>query len=251
VSSRILTRIAGFTLVVTALQAVAYSVLWELAGPVSLIIPSILVVTFPFAMIAAVDAIRRDHALPPHIERATALKLAVASLVFMVIFGGFVVPASNHAFRAAGLLESLRAQGPEQAARAAGLESRRYAPPRGLRERNTYELLTNHGFDDGTRYLPESVNRELHNRASLAMLPVLLLWLRWRLLDLPRRRWSPLPPTVIAILAFIGFAVLRQGDAFIEGGLGLSPGSGAWSPLLTMTLVICLDSWRRTWRMTA
>jgi hypothetical protein len=248
VANRIVTRIAWFTLVPTVLLTLPY--VWEMesVGPGLLfLIPSALALVFPFAMVAAVDAIRCDHALPPHVERATAVKLAVASLVFMFVFGGFVLPASNQAFRVTTFTQSLRAQGMDEA-RIARINPGRDTPRRGLRELSTYELLTNHGFNDGTRYLPDTINRELSNRASLAVLPTFLLWLRWRLLDLPRRRWSPLPPTVVAVTAFVAFGVLRQSDVIVEGGLGLSPGSGAWSPLVVIGLALFADSLRRTKR---
>ncbi len=73
------------------------------------------------------------------------------------------------------------------------------APARGVRELTTTELLS----DPSRAHASETTNaggraamirRELNNRAALALLPVLLLWLRWGMLDRPRRRWySPLP----------------------------------------------------------
>ena len=117
VSNRIVTRVARFTLVVTALLTLPYLSEMGVGTSLLFLIPSGLVLAFPFAMVAAVDAIRRDHDLPAHIARATVLKLAIVSVLLMIIFGGFVVPASNQSFRIASYRQSLRAQG--QAERAA------------------------------------------------------------------------------------------------------------------------------------
>lgn len=248
VSNRIVTRIARFALIVAVLQTLPYAWESELSlAMLLLLIPSGLALAFPFAMVGAVDAIRCDHALPPHRERAAVIKVAIGAVIFMVVFGGFVVPAANQAFRAATYERSLRAQGMDDA-RIDRIKSSPYAPARGLRELSTYELLTDHGFTDGTRYLSAYVGRELNNRASLALVPVSLLWLRWRLLDVPRRRGARLPATVVAIAASVGYGLLRSVDGLIEGGLNLSQGTGAWSPLVVISLALFLDSWRRTRR---
>ncbi|MFM8534382.1 MAG: hypothetical protein ACKOEC_12490 [Acidimicrobiia bacterium] len=246
VSNRIVTRIARFTLIATVVQTLPFGKDFGFLEPSLLfLLPSSLVVMFPFAMIAAVDAIRCDHDLPAHTARAAMAKLAIASVVFMLVFSGVVTPAANQAFRAANHAQSLRARGLDES-RVSRIMSTGDAPRRGLRELSTFELLTDHGFADGTRYLPETINRELHNRASLTLLPLGLLWFRWRVLDLPRRRWTRLPPTVLAIGAFVGFSLMRWVADTVEGGLGLSRGAGAWSPLIVIGILLCVDSWRRT-----
>lgn len=248
VSNRIVTRIARFALVVAVLQTLPFAWESELSlAMLLLLIPSGIAFAFPFAMVGAVDAIRCDHALPPHRERAAVIKVAVGAVIFMVVFGGFVVPAANQAFRAATYERTLRARGMGDA-RIDRIQSSPYAPARGLRELSTYELLTDHGFTDGTRYLRSYVDRELNNRASLALVPVLLLWLRWRILDVPRKRWAPLPATVVAVAAIAGYGLLRSVDGYIEGGLNLSQGTGAWSPLAVIAIALFLDSRRRTRR---
>jgi hypothetical protein len=241
VANRIVTRIARFTLVGAALLMIPFAFemgsMWWRGLMMLFIVPSAITVAFPFAMITAVDAIRCDHALPPHVERSAVVKLALAAVLFMVAFGGVVTPAANQAWRVA-------------TAQAAGIP----APARGIRELTIYELLTDPSratADEGRtnsygRAL--AIRRELNNRASLAVLPVCLLWLRWRLLDLPRRRWSPLPPSVIAIAAVAGYIVLRWTERASEDVFGLSRGTGLWAPFAIFAALMWLDQWRRARR---
>lgn len=230
VANRIVTRIARFTLVMTALFTVPYlSQRGSIGMSLLFVIPSGLVLAFPFAMIAAVDAIRRDHVLPPQVERATAVKLAIAALLFMLTFHGFVVPAANQAYRTAGWSRT--------AAEFPGSDISMRGPRPGVRELNTYELLTDHGFADGTRFLPEQVNRELSTRASLALLSLVLLWLRWNMLARPNGRSARLPALVVAVAAFVVFGLAWQNTVF-----------GPWPSLTVASLLLCLDTWRRSRR---
>ncbi|MEY4093223.1 MAG: hypothetical protein RLZZ53_422 [Acidobacteriota bacterium] len=230
VSNRIVTRITRFALVVAVLQTVPFA--WQANLSIAallFLVPSGLAVAFPFAMIGAVDAIRRDHTLLPHIERSAVSKLAIAAVLFMVVLGSFVVPAANQVFRSDMYQRALRTQGTD-AARTAWIQASRYAPPRGVRELTSYELLTDHGFDDDRRYLQAHIWQELSNRASAVVLPVLLLWLRWRMLDRSPGRWLPLPAPVIAIAAFAGY-----GFAWNFGE--------AWSVHMVVAVLLSFDSW--------
>ena len=230
VSNRIVTRIARLAPVVAVLQTAPFAWQADLSiAALLFLVPSGLAVAFPFAMLGAVDAIRRDHALPPHVERTTVAKLAVIAVLFMLVFGGFVVPAANQAFRLDMYQRALRTQGSD-AARTAWIQASRYAPPRGVRELNSYQLLTDHGFDDGRTYLQAQVWRELSNRASFVVLPLLLLWLRWRMLDRSPGRWLPLPARVIAIAAFAGYGFFWNiGEA--------------WSAHMVVAVLLSFDSW--------
>ena len=118
----------------------------------------------------AVDAIRGHEALPPHVERAVVTKLAMIAVALMVFFHGWVVPAANQAWRTNMM--------------PAGMS----APARGVRELTTMELIN----DPSRAHARETTNagsraavirRELNNRANLALLPALLLWLRWGMLE--------------------------------------------------------------------
>jgi hypothetical protein len=240
VAHRIVTRIARFTLVATALLMMPFALegdsLWWRFLMLLVLVPSAITVAFPFAMITAVDAIRCDHALPPHVERSAVVKLALAAVLFMVAFGGVVVPAAHQAWRTA----TLQAGRPTSA--------------RGIRDLSTYELLTDPSRATAAEGRTNiygralAIRRELNNRASLALLPVCLLWLRWRLLDLPRHRWSPLPPSVIAIAAVAGYVVLRWTERAAEEVFSLSRGSGLWAPFVIFAALMWLDQWRRARR---
>jgi hypothetical protein len=72
---------------------------------------------------------------------------------------------------------------------------------------------------------------------------VLVLWLRWRALDLPRRRWSPLPASVATMATIGAFLLLRWSDRIVENTLSLRPGTGMWLPILVLTAVGLLEQW--------
>lgn len=57
--------------------------------------PAALSITFPFAMIIAVDAIRRHADLPSHLARAAALNLSVIAICLMQAAGGLAGPLAN------------------------------------------------------------------------------------------------------------------------------------------------------------
>lgn len=188
------------------------------------VVPQAITVVFPFSMIGAVDAIRRYDPLAPHVERALVVKLGVVAVLFMIVFGGFVVPAANQLYRK-GVTP-----GP--------------APARGVRELTTYQLIADPtlasaqesytgGADRATR-----IQQELNNRAALAVAPVFLLWLRWRWLASTRTRrwWWPLPSSLAAILSFVGFMTAFFSGWWLEHRFQLSPGIGYWVPIIAIAL---------------
>jgi hypothetical protein len=233
---RVVARMAAVMFLVAALLFVPYlrdfgSDRWG-GALFMLIIPSMITLGFPFGIIGAVDAIRRHEPLPKHVERAAAVKLGIAALAIMMVFGGWLVPASNQAWRVAV---------------AAG----RYAPAPGLRELSTYQLMVDPslkivpgpGVWQGPR--PLEIRRELNNRASLALLPLLLLWGRWRALDLPSGRWYSARSTALGtLLMFFSFMFVRFNARFIEEGWHLPVGCG---PLLTLAILASAGLIRIKW----
>lgn len=218
-------------------------------------IPQAMVLAFPFAMIAAVDAIRNSADVAPHVSRATVVKLAVLAVVFVSFNHGWVVPGANQAWR-------------EEVTTRAALRkdsfvppalANRYKPARGLREMTTYELVTASELPPGHQpgsYLspvtqvgslvfnPKAVRVEINNRATLALLPVFLLWRRWRALDLPTGRWwSPRHPIVATIAAIALFVSLRGVFNSVEHAWSLPAGSGAWVQLALLALIGMTRVW--------
>ena len=233
VTNRVATRIALFTLPATALLILPFVL--DPGGldvvRILLIAPHGMVLAFPFAMVAAVDAIRRHEPLPPHVERAVAVKLGILAVLLMVSFHGWVVPAANQAWR----VKTMRA----------GLS----APARGVRELTTMQLLT----DPSHWHAGERTNaggraavirRELNNRAHLAVLPVLLLWLRWGMLDRPRRRWySPLPSWLLTPIVFVAFFALNFMGVNFARSAAISAAMGVWLPTLVFIAVGLIARW--------
>jgi hypothetical protein len=242
---RLIARIALFVAIVSTLlvipiltdmpslsRAVLLSLLLSL-------IPSGAVLALPFSMMLAVDVIRRQPDLAPHVARATALRLAISAVIFMAIGHGFVVPAANQQFRLISSRELIAAQG--------AVSPRGYAGPMpGLRERSTIELLTDADRQEPARRGSRAgaIRSELTNRAVLALMPAIFIWLRWIAHDVrrPRRFW-PLPIAAMVIVSFIGFFASYWSGAFSERALNLRPGDGLWLPIVIATLIGVTQQW--------
>jgi hypothetical protein len=236
VTNRVAVRITSFVALISLPLFIPMLMRTPGSGAVMLLalVPSVIVTVFPFSMIGAVDAIRCHEPLPPHAERAVAAKLAIVALLFMIVFGGWVVPAGNQAWRAA-----TSAQQPAE---------------RHVRELTTYQLIANPtlaaahepytgGADRATR-----IRRELNSRAAVTLLPVLLIWLRWRALATGRRGWwSPLPaPLAAAVLLAVFFTTFFSGW-ILERELHASPGSGFWLPIVVLAIWGSTTPYLRRW----
>ena len=227
VTRRVIACIAWFVTVIAVVLAIPFisesRTLWQAVPQILLtLLPSGIVLAFPFSMLMAVDVIRRERGLAPNVARATALKLAFGAVGFMAIGHGFVVPAANQQFR-------LMITPPN------------VTPPiPGLRERSTLELLTDPSRQQpATPYTPAgSIRRELSNRAVLALMPAIFVWLRWIAHDVhrPRRFW-PLPIAAMLIVVIIGFFSSYWTGLLAESAWNLKPGTGYWFPIVIATLI--------------
>lgn len=184
------------------------------------LMPALFTTLLPFAMVAGVDAIRCHESWPDQLQRRAAFKLVAVVTLWIVIGGGWVVPKMNQRWQNA--VDSANAgQAVAPLIRVGGL--------------STYELLTvgDHASRSTFLIFPGERRRELENRVSFALLPVLLLWIRWRLLDVGSTGWFVPPPlSVIGAMATTGVIVLRA----LRGPLGsaASPRQyvGIWITLL-------------------
>lgn len=215
---RVLGRIIIFTAAVSALLTVPIWLqlrelpLAQQAAATFWLLPAGIVLAFPFAMLWIVDAIRRQTR-PTRIERINALRISIMAVLFMIVVGGWVVPAANQEFREIAAPEYAR------------------PPARGARELTTPQLIQAPWLAQAEgRERSQAIQRELHNRASFALLPIVLMWLRWRALIHPSPQWLPawLSATVTSGVYFF----LRENDTRIESLLGLEPGAAAWVPLV-------------------
>ena len=236
VRRRVVTRIALFVAVSSGVLMLGSLSSFSWDGPPRpffvLLLPATITVAFPFAMALAVDAIRQQNAMPLQVARAAALKLALLSIVFMIAFGGWVVPTANQMWREKSVKSGmLRSAYPHAVAN------------RGVRELTTAELMFEpspamaHEPFSGNADRETRAQRELNNRAVLTVLPLLLIWLRWRAGDLPRRRWiRPLPALVstgFSTAAFCGLYFLGWRTEF---EWKLSAGVGFWLPIALIAL---------------
>jgi hypothetical protein len=234
-TDQIARRVTRFTALATALLMIPVFIelttwwlkdaSWIRASLYLLAVPSAITMVFPFAMTGAVDAIRHHQPMPPHVERAVLLKLGAFFVLFMLIYSGWVVPAAGQAAR--------NAMNPE----------RMSAPLLRVEDLTTLALLFDPDratvFAQGTYSASRafSVQHELNKRIVLMALPLVLLWLRWRVFNLPRRRWlRPLPWMAAAPVAFAAFIALFFLGFLLEKQLRLPPGIGNWLPIAAFAL---------------
>jgi hypothetical protein len=218
ITRRVIARMIIFISVASVLMALPFLTELRRVPPgrlawlFALLLPSMIVLAFPFAMGFVVDGIRRG-ATPTPAERIMLLRTAAVGVAFMVLFGGWLVPAANQQFRTTVMSE------------------RWLTPTRGARELSTTQLLSNpeHALAEGPGFRA-AVARELHNRASLALLPLVLIWLRWRALGDPSPQWL-LPAWLSATVTIGGYFFMRENDLWLESLLDLGPGAAAWAPL--------------------
>jgi hypothetical protein len=182
-----------------------------------LLLPGVLVLTFPFAVMLGIDAIRRKDAGPNHVERRVALTVVLFATLWMVLAGGWLVPRSNYRWQDTA---------------------------RGLRELTTYELIVETPDTIPALHGTPRV-REINNRLSLAMLPLLLVWIRWRSLAAGPTPAMRLPASVIVLAMGWAFMMLRRFDRELEAAF-IAPGFGPWIALAVFVLAgLAEQHWRR------
>jgi hypothetical protein len=222
---RVVARLVIFLMIWSTILSVPF--LWELrrVAPGRLavllfwLLPAAIALVFPFAMGYIVDAIRRRRVSP--VERIAIVRTSIVAVAFMLLFVGWVVPATNQQFRLT-------------------VKADPWNPPaRGFRELTTYQLFSRTGpqaFADPNESRAASRLREQHQRVALLVLPIVLIWLRWRALDHPSPQWL-LPPGLAATVALVLYYNMRWHDQAIENLVGAEPGFGAWAPILVFVIV--------------
>jgi hypothetical protein len=244
VTNRIATRMVGVMAILTTLlmipPVVQLWLLWTagsswIRGAVFLFtLPPALALAFPLAVVGGVDAIRRHRSLPGHVARAAALKLGVLAAIFMLVYGGWVIPAASEASR-----HVMNPQGMT-------------APLRGMQELTTSELVLDPAratvFAPGTDLASRSASlqRELNKRAAMIALPIVLLWLRWRAYHRPRDRWfTPLPAWLAIPIAILALSAATTSGAWLEREWQLWAGTRSWIPIAMFAMWGMLSSYGR------
>ena len=242
-TNEIARRITTFTAVATAVLMIPVVIeltswwmrdaSWIRGALYLLALPSAITMAFPFAMTGAVDVIQRREMLP-HVGRAALLKLGGIALLFMLAYGGWVVPASGQAAR--------NAMNPD------GMG----APLLRVEDLTTSQLVFDPDratvFAQGTYSASRSasIRHELNKRIVLIALPLVLLWMRWRAFAAPRSRWiKPLPwmpATVITFAVFLGLFFL---GFRLEKEFQLAPGIGCWLPIAAFAFWVTVTRYCR------
>ena len=231
ISRRVAKRIAVFCLVVAGALSILMvrsrdpieqdAPLW--AAMLLMALPAALTMAFPFAMVMAVDAIRRDAAVPPHVERAAALKLGVIAVCFMLTVGGFVAPLASQEWSALSTPAGWNTPQPR------------------WQQLSTVALLTHP--ERATAIMPNQytrageIRRELINRSVLSVLPAMFVWLRWTALSQPRRRrFWPLPTALMTAVVVVAFFMTFYSGFILERKWAWQPGTGLFVPLIVFGL---------------
>jgi len=204
----------GFWLVTSALLTMPYV---QENMPLNhwwLMLPSSMTVMLPFAMMLAIDGMRRGGGEPTPAQRRGTFVLVVVAVCGVAIGQGWITPAANQTYRN------------ETMSRINGRPSIAW---KGVRERTTLDLIAGEGSTIPT----PARTRELASRATLALLPAVLAWLRWRSLDRARNRsWPVVKSCLLASAAFAAFFTVLPISIALERTL-LAPGLG---PLLALGL---------------
>ena len=201
-------------------------------GVVLVAMPAALAIAFPFSMISAVDPIRHGAHIPPHVERAAALKLGLIAVLFMMSVGGLLAPLASQKW-----LELSTPSGWN-------------IPQPRIQQLSTPALLTHP--DRFTAIVPawqysraNEIRRELVQRVVISAMPAIFIWLRWSTLSSPRRRrWWPLPAALMTALVMMVYFVSLFAGFRLELALQLSPGAGRWLPVVIFGLWACAVSRR-------
>lgn len=240
---RVITRLMIWTSVITALTMAPFVI--DLQSKIDLgvfpyllvfLMPQAVAIAFPCAITTIVDLIRTAPESNRE-ERIAAMKVAIASVTLMLILCGWAFPAANQQYRVT-------------ASRAVMGATRNFGPARGLHELSIVELVQDDRlvaqrrpsgdpiYDAwmASRAGAEPVLREISQRFSLILLPIALIWMRWRALRLPRGRWYSALPLLISapVTVLLFYSLLAQSRALAD--VLFAP---RWSgPLLAPTLMI-------------
>jgi hypothetical protein len=197
-------------------------------GPLDLVwlvLPSCLTAMLPFAMLPAMDAIRREGDVSTPQERRAVIALAGLA-VCGVVLGQWVTPVASQTFRNEAMSR---------------MNGRPSVAWKGVRDRTTLDLIAGEGSTIPT----PARTRELASRATLALLPAVLAWLRWRSLGRARNRsWPSLKSCLLAFAAYAAFFTLLPISIALERTL-LAPGLGPLLALALFTVTTRTGIWLR------
>lgn len=229
ITRRVVARLIIFTSVASALLMVPFLVqMREMPMPrfavaAMWLLPSSILLTFPFAMPWVADGIRR-RARATAVERLAALRIGISAVIFALVSLGWMMPAANQKFRTFAAPEWSRP--PALGARELTISQLMSVPPPTVAD----AMYANNSSR-------RAVRRELNNRIVLTLLPALLLWVRWASLARPGSRFVRLPVAAETALVSITFFGLYLASVRIEPALGLDAGTGLWTPLVALLLI--------------
>lgn len=193
-----------------------------------LLLPSSLTVMLPFAILPAIDAMRRESEEPTASDRRAALALVAVAVLGVIIGQGWITPAANQRWRNATASE---------------LNGRPVVLHPGLREMTTGELIAGNAMNIRALASVPRV-RELNMRVTLAALPAILAWLRWRSLSrLRKRTWPVTRSCLLAITTTAAFFAVMPVSAALEPVL--APGFGPVIALSLFALTTRTGIWLR------
>lgn len=194
------------------------------------LLPQALAVTLPLGLMFGILLALRNRALSRHVRRTVAVLASGCSVAAFVVVG-WVLPASNQAFR-----ESM-----------AGMPV-----PRGLNELTISELAVRDappaaGAPGST---PRRLAFEFHLRLALAAAPLTLGLFSIGVIARRRRVYGPVPVALAASMWALGYYTLMvDARSAVYQGHWLPPAAAAWAPnlvIVAMTLALFRGVSRRS-----
>ena len=195
---------------------------------VILLLPSAIAVAFPVAVTTVVDLLR-TMPQPVREERLAAVKFGICAVMLMVVLAGWVFPAANQQYRVVAMR-----------ALAGVTRVAAHGPAPGLREMSLVELSKDDslnsalwvGRESWVSSRAESIRTEMAQRTALMILPIVLIWMRWHALLLPRGRWYSALPLVVSAPVTLALSYTLFAEARALADMLLAPRwSGPWLAL--------------------
>lgn len=223
--------VIGGALSIPMIQTLAKQSMEPLSWPALFVIaaPTAFAIAFPFAMIVAVDAIRGDTPAPAHVERAAALKLAGIAIAVALLTNGFIAPLANQQWRERSTPSGWN------------------VPETRPSQMSTLTLIMHpdlHGTVVPGHYTRAGeMRRTLAQRFVGAVLPAVLVWLRWSTTTQRRRqrRWYSAAIATLAVTIAV-FALWLAG-AFLELSGHLPYTLGLWTPIAGLLTLGYASRW--------
>lgn len=163
-------------------------------------------VALPFSTIIGADIIRRKDDFPAYAQRNASVQIVGLIQILMVLLSAIVVPAARAYWFATDPAGATAIAGPGHP-----------TPDEALRSSRVF--------------------------AAATLLPPVLLWIRSRAPNVPQGPFTPMPTSVAAVLAMVGYIAMLFAGSFVELRYQMPRGAGGLLPLLAFAFAAVPEQW--------